>query len=132
MTVVDLQPETDTVLQSEAYAESAVNVCVESVKTPVRTQELPHKAGATRYRNVGTTAIRVLAADHFRAHAYITSFDQDIFVAFNQTSAQDSSRMSRWPAVVPMVITTDTEVWVASFQATTNVSITTELWATGD
>jgi hypothetical protein len=40
--------------------------------------------------------------------------------------------MSRWPAVVPMVITTISEVWVASYASTTNVSITTERWATGE
>lgn len=132
MTEVDLQPELNEVLQSEVYDEQAVKVIVEAVKTPVRTQTLPHPAGATRYRLVTTTAIKLLAANHYRGQATIVAFDQDMYVAFNRASAQDPSTMGRWPALVPMVITTDTEIWVSAFQATTNISVFTELWATGE
>jgi hypothetical protein len=132
MTEVDLQPETPEVLQSEDDGDPVLSVHVSSVKTPVRTQPLPLKAGSTRYRQVTTTAIKVLAADHFRGLAYIVAFDQDMFVAFNAASATDTSRMSRWPALVPFPHICTTDLWVSSFQATTNISITTGLWATGD
>lgn len=125
---VDLQPDLDEILQHED--ESAVKV---SIGGPVRTQPLPHKAGATRTRNIlATGPVQVLAADHYRAQAYLVSFTQDFYVAFSQAASQDTSRMSRWPALVPMPITTTTGVWVQSFATNTDISITTELWATGE
>lgn len=133
MTDVSLQPETDQVLQMEPEPSlTAIPVCVEEIKSPVRIQELPRKMGTTRTRLVTTTAQKYLPANHFRAQATLVSFDQDMLVAFNSASAQDPSTMSRWPAAIPMVITTMAEIWVASFTATTNVSFTTERWATGE
>lgn len=125
---VDLQPDLDEILQHEA--ESAIKVAIDG---PVRTQPLPYKDGATRTRNIGSTGpTQVLWPDHYRGQAYLVAFTQDIYVAFNLASAADTSRMSRWPALVPMPISCVTGVWVQAFTGTTDVSITTELWATGE
>jgi hypothetical protein len=132
-TPIDLQPETDEVLQMEPEPSlTTVPVCVQEIKSPVRTQELPRKLGTTQTKSISANSQRVLKADHFRAQAIVVSFDQDMLVAFNMASAQDPSTMSRWPALVPMVVTTMSEVWVAAFTATSSVSITTERWATGE
>lgn len=133
----DLQPDVDEVLQTEqddtprdGKPEPPVDV---RVNGSVRTQELPHKAGATRTRPVvSTTPIRLLAADHRRARASVMSIGQNMYVAFNSASASDVSTMMLWPANVPFIVLTATEVWVASATATTSVSFATELWATGE
>lgn len=132
---VDFQPDTEEVLQMEP--EGKTPVVDVTVRGPVRTQELPRRAGATFTRTVpamsGTVpALRVLAADHKRARAVIMSIGQNMLVAFSQASAQDASRMALWPANVPFPVTTATEVWVASSTATTSISVITELWAAGD
>lgn len=130
---VDLQPETDEVLQMEAEPSlTAIPVCVEEVRSPVRTQELPRKLGTTQTKTVTTTPQRYLNANHFRAVATLVSFDQDMLVAFNSASAQDPSTMSRWPKGVPMTVKTISEVWLAAYTSTTSISITTERWATGE
>lgn len=128
----DLQPEVDVVLQEEHYDDAAVKVCVESVKSPVRTQELPHKAGATRTRTVGTAPVKLLAADHFRARATIVSIGQNMLFAFSNAATQDPSTMALWPAGVPYISLAATEVWVASATSTTSVSYASENWAAGD
>lgn len=125
----DNQPDVDEVLQAETTPEPAVLVRTE---TPIRTQELPHKAGGTLTKTVGTTPVRLLAADHRRARAEIISIGQNMYFAYSQASAQDTSRMALWPAGTPKVITTLTEVWVCSATSTTSVSASTELWATGE
>lgn len=130
---VDLQPTTDEVLQVEDGAwpkEPAVEVTVHG---PVRTQELPHKAGATFTRpNITTTPYRILTADHRRARAVLLSIGQNLLIAFNSASAQDPSRMALWPANTQFLVTAATEVWVASATGTTSVSVATEMWAAGE
>jgi hypothetical protein len=130
---VELQPDVSEVLQEEAPDDyQAVKVCVEDIKAPVRVQELPRKMATTMSRSLGTTAFRVLRADHYRASATITSFDQDIYLAFNEASAQDTSTMARWPVDHPYTHTAATDVWVKTVADTSEVSIITERWATGD
>jgi hypothetical protein len=131
---VDFQPDTEEVLQMEPEGKGPV-VDV-TVSGPVRTQELPRRAGATFTRTVGTLtgttpAVRVLTADHKRARAVLMSVGQNMLVAFNQGSAQDASRMILWPANSAFVVTTATEVWVAAATGTTSIGVATELWATG-
>jgi hypothetical protein len=127
---VDLQPENLEVLQAESDGpEPAVNVHVDG---PVRTQALPRKGGGTRTLTVTTTAVRLLRADHRRAQAVITSFDQDMYFAYNESSATEPTSMSRWPALVPLVVDADVNIYVRSFQATTTISYSTTMWATGE
>lgn len=130
---VELQPDVDEIIQAEADDDyQAVKVCVESVKTPVRVQELPRKLATSRTLTVGTTPVRLLRADHYRAVATITSFDQDIYIAFNEGSATSNTSSARWTAVVPRDINAVTEIWVRAYTGTTEVSVITERWATGD
>lgn len=134
----EFQPDTDEVLQVEDISPVGKAPAVDvAVRGPVRTQELPHKAGATFSRSVGTLtattpAARVLSADHKRARAVIMSVGQNMYVAFSQASAQDVSRMALWPSGVAFVVTTATEVWVVAATGTTTVSVVTELWAAGE
>jgi hypothetical protein len=129
----DLQPEIDEVLQSESYVETAVKVCVESVLTPVRTQDLPRKGGSTRTYTVSAiTPQQILQADHFRAKATIMSIGQNMLIGFGPGSAGDPSTMCLWPANVPFIVTAAVDIFVLSATATTTISFASELWAMGD
>lgn len=132
MTNTDLQPDVQEVLQSEDYENISVNVCVEKIKTPVRTQSLPRKQGGTKTLSVGTTVVRLVPADHNRAEIIITSFDEDVYFAFSAQSAEDSSTMQRWPAMVPYPVDITSPVYIKAYQNTTEVSFGTRLWAVGD
>lgn len=131
---IELQPDLSVVLQEEEPEETpAIPVCVRDVHGPVRTQELPKKAGSTRTVNIGaTTPIQVLRADHFRSKATLMAIDQNIYIAFSVAAAQATSSMSIWPKNVPFVVTAAVDVFVLSATSTTDVSVTTERWATGD
>lgn len=133
MSDIELQPDATEVIQEEApeYV-SAIEVCVKDVKVPVRVQELPRKLATSRTLTITTTPAKILRADHWRASARITSFDEDVYIAFNEASAQDTSTMARWAADVPYTHTATTEVWIRSLQNTSEISVITERWATGD
>lgn len=127
-----MQPDLEDVAQvlPDPVNEPPVNVVVDG---PVRTQALPRRAGATFTKPVGSAAPTfILRADGRRAAAYITSFDQDMLVAFSNASAQDASRMGRWPAGTPLPVEAATDVWVQAVTGTSAVSVITEMWATGD
>lgn len=133
MSEVELQPETEEVLQAEHdedYATVVVPVCVEEIKSPVRTQALPRKTGSTRTRSIGAKPVRVLTADPYRAKAVLTSTSAFSF-SFSGANASDTSMMSWWPANTPCVIECVTDVWVVVGDTTADVSITTERWAAG-
>src|SRR5215208_3757450 len=108
----DLQPDIQEVLQSEAYEEVSVNVCVERIKTPVRTQELPRKQGGTKTISVGTSVVRLVPNDHNRAEIVVTSFTEDIYIAYGAQASEDSSTMQLWPVRVPCVIPLSSPVYV--------------------
>lgn len=130
MSEPDFQPDVDEVLQIEPTTEPAVKV---KVSGPVRTQELPRKAGATFTRGV-TTAIPdapLLRADHWRAKATVIA-SAAILIAFSEAACQDPSRMLAWPANVPFYTAAVTEIWAYAPTGTANVSVATEMWATGD
>lgn len=127
-TVPELQPDELDVLQAETDDMPSVRV---SVDGPVRTQDLPRKAGATFTKTIGTTPIRLLTQDHRRAQVRLMSIGQSMLVAFSSAMAQDASRMALWPANVAFTMNNDSEVWVASATATTSISVITEMWATG-
>jgi hypothetical protein len=124
----------EEVLQREnEYPLTTVDVCIADVKTPIRVQVLPLKDGGTRTRNIDAlTPIQVARADHYRAKLMLVSFDNDFYFALNAQSAQDVSRMSRWPKGVPLTLDTVTPVWVIAMTATTDLSITSQLWATSE
>lgn len=129
----DLQPDDLEALQAEPGPEPAVNVQLVGTMGPVRVQDLPRKAGATRTRlGVTTTPVRVLGADHRRAIARVVSIGQAMLFALSYTSSQDPSTMATWPAGLVFELTADTELWVASSTGTTTISVMTEFWATGE
>lgn len=132
----DLQPDIGEVLQEEYEEDSergVVDVCVKDVHSPVRTQTLPRKGGATRTVTVTTAVNQYLRADPRRGRVLVMSMDENLRVAFNRASAQEPTSMSVWPPLVPLEITAAVDLWLASGHATdpTVVSITTETWAEG-
>jgi hypothetical protein len=129
----DLQPDTDEVLQAEEPYRPEPSVLVH-IDTPVRTTDLPYKAGATRTKaNVGLTPVRILTADHRRARAVLMSIGQNMLYSFTGAAAGDpAGAMAQWPANVALTVFGATEVWVASVTGTTSISATTYLWATGE
>lgn len=133
MMVPELQPDELEVLQAEQDGpDPLIRVDVAAIGVPVRTQSLPRKSGATFNKTVGTTAVRLLAADHRRAVARVMSVGQNMYIAFSNAMSQDTSRMALWPANVEFPMTHDGELWVASATATTTVSVAAENWATGE
>lgn len=135
MTNPDLQPDADDVLQEEDDAGTVVAVCLAEQTSPVRTQALPRKGGATFTRTLSTTPLRVLTADHRRARAQVISAAAaNIFlVAFTETAAQSESTMAQWTGAVPFETTATTELWLAIPSTGTpfTVGVATELWAEG-
>lgn len=133
---VDLQPDVGDVLQEETDAAVTVPVCITEQKSPLRTQSLPRKGGATFTKTLTTTPLQVLFADHRRARARIisTAAANTFLVAFTQAAAQSESTMTLWPGTVPFETTATTDVWLALPSAGTPfaVGISTELWAEGE
>lgn len=132
MTTNELQPDVEDVLQVEEPVGVEPVVKVEQ-QGPVRTQELPHKAATTFNRDITTNVgqVPLLRADPRRAQAILIA-DAAFFVAMNVASAQDTSRMAEWPALLPLTVTATTDVWVRAVTGTANLSVITESWATGE
>ena len=129
----DLQPDVQEVLQSEEYEPVSVSVCVEKIKTPVRTQPLPRKQGATGTRTIDALAsVPLLKPDPNRASVLIISIAEDFYIAFNPQSAEDTRSMQRWPKLVPYPVDVDSGIYVRAFQNTTDLSFSTRLWAVGE
>lgn len=133
MSEIELQPDVPDVLQEETQDVQAIAVCIENVTVPVRTQALPRKEATSMNRALGTTLTpqhQLLRADPYRASATMVCAE-DVWLAFNSASAQDTSAMARWPASTPFVLTATTELWVLPTNAAT-VSVVTERWAVGE
>lgn len=132
-TIPALQPDELEVLQAEEIGpDPVVRVSIAEIEAPVRTQDLPRKAGATFNKTVGVTFTRLLTGDHRRAQVRLISVGQNFYLAFNNAMAQDISRAALIPANVAFTVNHDGEIWVASATATTTISAITELWATGE
>lgn len=128
----DMQPDVEEVLQSEEYEDVTIKVCVEKIKTPVRTQPLPRKQGATGTKTIDTTITQLLRTDHNRASVQIISITEDFYIAFNAQSAEETRSMQRWPKLVPYPVDIDSAIYVRAFQNTTDISFSTRLWAVGE
>lgn len=129
----ELQPDVHEVLQDESYSLATIPVCVEEIKTPVRTQPLPRIGPPTTMtKTVPASAQKVLGINPRRASVTIISSDNDILVAFNAASKEDPSLMAYWPKGVPLVLTHCSEVWIASAAASSKVGIISERWAAGE
>jgi hypothetical protein len=131
--VSDLQPDVGDVLQEEPQYTMPVTGEV-SVCGPVRTQELPRKAGATKTRTVTDTVyVQLLDNDPRRGFVVVMSMDNEMYFGFTEASMQATSAMSVWPKAVPLVLPVASELWVqcAAAGQTTRVSVTTGLWAAG-
>jgi len=135
--VTDLQPDVPDVLQEEEDGGITVPVCVVDQKSPIRTQALPRKGGATLTRSATTTPLRVLTADHRRARAQLlaTGVDEVFLVAFSRAAAQSEDTMTRWCGRVPFETTATTEVWIrvpTTPGTAVTVGVAVELWAEGE
>lgn len=133
MSDVNLQPDTDQVIQEQPPL-SDIPV---RVRGPVGVHNLPNEPGATKTITVpaaaaGTFPKQILGADHFRALAVITSFDQDFLFAWTENAASDPSTMARQPKNVPLRVTASGQVWVYSLTGTTALSYFTERWASSE
>lgn len=98
---------------------------------PIVTRELPtHTSYDNRY--VGSLADKILSRDSKRKVATIISFDQDIYLGENIGDVQNSSGAgaTRWPALTPLVVTGNNELYIASASTSesTNISIVLEVW----
>jgi hypothetical protein len=128
----ELQPDVGDVLQEEPYKMAVTGEV--SVCGPVRVQELPRKAGATKTRTVSDTKyVQLLDNDPRRGFMVLMSLDQEMAFGFSEASMQDPSAMTAWPKGVPCPLPVATEVWVICSAAgqSTRVSVTTGLWAVG-
>jgi hypothetical protein len=126
----ELQPDELEALQAETP--SAAPAALVTIEGPVRVQDLPRKQAASVTRTIGTVAKKYLSADHRRASVKIMSIGQNVLIAFNLASAADPSTMAEWPAGTAYTLTADSDVWLAAKTSTTQVSIITEYWATGE
>lgn len=127
-----MQPDTAEVLELEPPG-SEPPVCV-YVDGPVRTQDVPRKAGWTRQYAVGAvTPVRVAPADHRRACLTLMSVGTNMLVAIGQPATNDpAGHMALWPANVPLPIRATVEVWVLAVVGPTQVSVIAEQWAAGE
>ena len=124
VTVPEFDQEPGDVLQEENVYSRAIPVCVDE---PVRTHELPARAGACYTAGgVGTNGQKILGRDPRRKAATIIGLTQDILIGTTQANARAGARI---PAVVPFVINTIDEYWAASVTSTTDISVITEQWA---
>lgn len=129
----DLQPDVGEVLQEEPEYVMSVQGKV-AVQGPVRTQELPRKAGATKTRTVTDTAyVQMLDSDPRRGFVMVMSMDAAFYFGFTEASMQATSAMSVWPKNVPLPLPLSAELWVQSAETgvSTRISVTTGLWAAG-
>ena len=129
--IPDMQPDTDEILALESSPEPAVLVHLD---TPVRTQDMPRKAGFTRQYTITAGPFqRIAPADHRRACLTLMSVGTSILVAYGQAATGDpNGHTALWPANVPMVIRASVEVWVQAVVGPTQVSVIAEHWATGE
>lgn len=128
---IDLQPELDEVLQAQGD-DSAVSVTVTDIKSPVRTQELPRRGGATRSYTLAAGAVprRVAANNPRRASIILIAYGGDVYVSYGQQGSQDTMTQARWPAGVPLMLTSTQSVFVTPVTVAITLSTITEMWAT--
>lgn len=125
-TAVQLEPDLDEVLQAEAPL-GCIPVRIEGV---VRNQPMPTKDRSAKTLTVDATKfVALLTADPYRASADITSFDQDMILAYQRNAQVGDANTERVPKGIPKRITARTEVWVAAYTSTTSISVGQERWA---
>lgn len=122
--VPEFDQEPGDILQEQDVYARAIPVCLDD---PVRTQELPARAGACYTSGpVDINGQKILGRDPRRKSATIIGLTQDILIGTTQANARAGARI---PAVVPFVISTTDEYWAASVTGTTDISVITEQWA---
>jgi len=125
----ELEPDLQDVLQLEAPL-AAMPVRIEG---PVRTQQLPNRDRTARLVTATTARyLQLLTADPHRAFAEIESFDQDVYLAYDQTASIGDTNVQRCAKGRPYRITARTAVYVAAVTSTTQVSVAQERWANAE
>jgi hypothetical protein len=123
---VELEPDLLEILQAEAPLQ-CLPVRVEGI---VRTQQMPARDRTGRTITVDALGfVPLLRADPTRAFAEITSFDQDMILAYSRNAAVGDTNTERVGKGIRIKISARTEVYVMAFTATTVVSMGQERWA---
>lgn len=130
---VDLQPDVSEVIQEEPEAEYSTPIVDVAVCGPVRTQQLPRKAGGTKTVTLDAiTPKHILTADHRRGMAYLVSHTEDFMLAYSKTSSTDDESMARIPKNILFPVGATVDVYVKAQATTTTLSVVQEGWAAGD
>lgn len=102
-----------------------------SMKKPIAIRELPTHTSFVN-RSIDETGQQILSRDPHRKVATLISLTQDIYIGENPGDVQNVSGagQTKWPALVPLVITGNNELYVASISSssTADISIIIEIW----
>jgi hypothetical protein len=127
--VPQLEPDLAEVLQEEAPL-SCLPVRIEGT---ARVLQLPYDRRTGKTLTVDNTKfVPLLTADPYRAFAEITSFDQDMILAYNRQPTVGDPNTERVPKGVTKRITARSEVWVMAYTSTSSISVGQERWAQQD
>jgi len=117
-------PELDDVMQRPAEP-VAVPVVHEG---PITTHELPSKLGTTFSVTASVSTQVLLSHDRMRKRATIISTDNPFLISVAR-SINGTGVAALWPANVPFIYTSESELTVATSTGTAAVSVVTENWA---
>ena len=100
-------------------------------KKPIAIRELPTHTSFVN-RSIDETGQQVLSRDPHRKIATLISLTQDIYIGENPGDVQNTSGagQTKWPALTPLVITGNNELYVAaaSVSSVADISIVIEVW----
>lgn len=115
---------TAELLGDESIAAQDVPVVV---RRPIRVEPLPTRFAGTFVLPLTTEPTR-LAPNPKQRRLTLMAFDQEIRLGDSQAKAK-SDQAARWPKLVPLVLETRDELWIASATATTDLTVLVESWA---
>lgn len=120
----DMAPDIEEVLQTE---DESAHVIPVTVCDPVEVRELPSKRIAPRTVVVSATVgTKLLSADPRRKFATIIARTDDILIGANQAQ----TILGAWvPGVLPLMVTTISELWAKGDGSETDVTVIEEYWA---
>jgi len=119
------EPTVSEVMQEEV-AHQRIDPVPVTVEGPVRTQELPAALGTERNYDTTTTAQQLLGRDPKRKRVTLIGLTATHYVGKPDYIA--SGDAAQLPANVPVTITHQDEIWVATVAATGSISIFVETW----
>jgi hypothetical protein len=104
------------------------------IRTPVQVREVPSLAAGFKMETVDAVSGIRFPADPRRKIVTLYAFDQEIRIGAQQsnvitTAGSNTANGARWPKLVPLVVTTCDEFWVASSTSVTELTVIIENWA---